>query len=140
MSCELEPAFLLSAADNLVKIWNPFTGQFIRDLAGHTKGLSDIAWSSDGVHLASASDDTTVRIWDVDSVGVATLLSRFGLSIYDTTKGLTSKHLKGHSSWVFCLNYNTAGTWLVSGACDGDIRVWDVAKGRSIRFYGKVPV
>lgn len=56
------------AADNAVKIWSPFTGQLIRNLNGHTKGLSDVAWSSDSVYLASASDDTTIRIWDVDSV------------------------------------------------------------------------
>ena len=52
----------------MVKIWSPFTGELIRNLNGHTKGLSDIAWSADSVYLASASDDHTIRIWDVDSV------------------------------------------------------------------------
>jgi COMPASS component SWD3 len=55
-------------ADNVVKIWNPFTGVLVRNLSGHTAGNSDIAWSPDGVFLASASDDTSIRIWDVDSV------------------------------------------------------------------------
>ena len=59
---------LTPANDRVVKIWSPFTGELIRNLNGHTKGLSDIAWSSDSVYLASASDDHTVRIWDVDSV------------------------------------------------------------------------
>lgn len=57
-----------TANDKAVKIWSPFTGELIRNLNGHTKGLSDIAWSADSVYLASASDDHTVRIWDVDSV------------------------------------------------------------------------
>jgi len=56
------------AADNVAKIWSPFTGELIRNLTGHTKGLSDIAWSPDSVYLATASDDHTIRIWDVDSV------------------------------------------------------------------------
>ena len=56
------------ANDRVVKIWSPFTGELIRNLNGHTKGLSDIAWSADSVYLASASDDHTIRIWDVDSV------------------------------------------------------------------------
>lgn len=60
----------VTANDRVVKIWSPFTGELIRNLNGHTKGLSDIAWSSDSVYLASASDDHTVRIWDVDSVSV----------------------------------------------------------------------
>lgn len=57
-----------AAADNVIKIWSPFTGELIRNLNGHTKGLSDIAWSTDGTYLASASDDATIRIWNVDTV------------------------------------------------------------------------
>lgn len=56
------------AADNVAKIWSPFSGELIRSLNGHTKGLSDISWSPDSVYLATASDDHTIRIWDVDSV------------------------------------------------------------------------
>lgn len=59
-----------AANDKVVKIWSPFTGELIRNLNGHTKGLSDIAWSADSVYLASASDDHTVRVWDVDSVRI----------------------------------------------------------------------
>src|ERR1700677_3562507 len=44
-------------------------------------------------------------------------------------KGLTSKVLKGHTSYVFCVNYNTEGTQLVSGGCDGDIKIWNAGKG-----------
>ena len=59
---------IVLGAENVIKIWNPFTGELIRDLGGHTAGLSDISWSNDSVFLASASDDTTVRIWEVDTV------------------------------------------------------------------------
>lgn len=60
--------FSPSGAEKMVKIWSPETGDFLRNLTGHTQGLSDISWSSDSVYLASASDDTTIRIWDVESV------------------------------------------------------------------------
>ena len=60
--------FASQAADNVAKIWSPFSGELIRNLNGHTKGLSDISWSPDSVYLATASDDHTIRIWDVDSV------------------------------------------------------------------------
>lgn len=59
--------------DNVVKIWSPTTGELIRNLTGHSKGISDIAWTSDSVYLASASDDQTIRIWDVDSVKTMSL-------------------------------------------------------------------
>jgi hypothetical protein len=52
----------------MIKIWSAYDGQIVRTLEGHTAGLSDIAWSSDSVFLASASDDTTIRIWNVDLV------------------------------------------------------------------------
>ena len=65
---------LLAGAENVVKIWSPETGEFLRDLTGHTQGLSDIAWSSKSVYLASASDDTTIRIWNVQTVGTSTIL------------------------------------------------------------------
>ncbi|KAF5381431.1 hypothetical protein D9757_009059 [Collybiopsis confluens] len=55
-------------AENIVKLWSPFTGELIRNLSGHTAGLSDLSWTSDSVYLASASDDTTIRIWEVDTV------------------------------------------------------------------------
>jgi len=117
------------AADNVVKIWSPLTGELIRNLSGHTKGLSDISWSSDGTYLASASDDTSIRIWNVESVrlslhpGIAHGNDRWA------PQGVTTKHLRGHTSFVFCLNCNTASTLLVSGGCEGDVRIWNVARG-----------
>lgn len=57
-------------AEKLVKIWSPETGLFLRNLIGHTAGLSDLSWTHDSVFLASASDDTMIRIWDVESVGI----------------------------------------------------------------------
>ena len=72
-----QPLFLFTGAEKVVKIWSPETGEFLRDLTGHTQGLSDIAWSSNSVYLASASDDTTIRIWNVQTVGNLRLSSIF---------------------------------------------------------------
>jgi WD40 repeat protein len=44
-------------------------------------------------------------------------------------KGVTSRVLKGHTSYVFCINYNTEGTQLVSGGCEGDVKIWNATKG-----------
>ena len=51
----------------MIKVWSPFTGELIRNLSGHTKGLSDISWLSNRTYLASASDDTNTRIWNVET-------------------------------------------------------------------------
>jgi WD40 repeat protein len=33
-------------------------------LEGHTKAVSSVAWDSDGITLATAGDDRTIRLWD----------------------------------------------------------------------------
>jgi WD40 repeat protein len=44
-------------------------------------------------------------------------------------QGITVKVLKGHTNYVFCLNYNPAGSLLASGGFDESVRIWDVARG-----------
>ena len=57
------------AADKTIKLWDVEQGELIRTLEGHTEGISDIAWSHNGEYLASASDDKTIGIWSIESVG-----------------------------------------------------------------------
>ena len=45
------------------RIWSA-EGQLLHELVGHKKPITDIAFSSDGQRLATASDDETARIWD----------------------------------------------------------------------------
>ncbi len=52
---------------------------------------------------------------------------------FTRTQGTLQKTLKGHTKWVFCLNYNLASNLLVSGGCDGDVRIWNVARGTCSR-------
>lgn len=35
---------------------------------GHSKGVSDVAWSPDSTLLASASDDCSVIVWSMETV------------------------------------------------------------------------
>ena len=51
--------------DKTVRLWNPRTGKLLHELRGHEGWVKALAFSHDGCYLASASDDDTVRVWDV---------------------------------------------------------------------------
>ncbi|KAG8034303.1 hypothetical protein G9C98_007379 [Cotesia typhae] len=101
-------------------------------LAGHTKAvssvkfspngewlassfrISDVAWSSDSRLLVSASDDKTLKIWELSSAKCL-------------------KTLKGHSNYVFCCNFNPQSNLIVSGSFDESVRIWDVRTGKCLK-------
>ncbi|KAJ1675751.1 WD repeat-containing protein 5 [Spiromyces aspiralis] len=106
--------FSPDAADKTIKIWDAYTGKFIKTLEGHMGGLSDVAWSTDSQYLASASDDKTIKIWNRET-------------------GRCLKTLRGHTNYVFCVNYNPNSNLLVSGSFDETVRIWDINKGKCIK-------
>jgi WD40 repeat protein len=50
-------------ADNTIKIWNPRAGELLATLVGHTSHIPSVTFNPDGLSLASASNDGTLRIW-----------------------------------------------------------------------------
>ncbi|MFC5180435.1 WD40 repeat domain-containing serine/threonine protein kinase [Actinomadura harenae] len=81
-----------------------------KTLAGHKQGVHRVAFSPDGRHLASGSDDMLVLIWDIAA-------------------GHPVQTLRGHTSGVLGLAYAPDGRTVASSALDGTVRIWDVASG-----------
>jgi WD40 repeat protein len=55
---------LISYNDKFVVLWDIETGQEILSLEGHRGVVRNVAISRDGRHIASASDDGIVILWD----------------------------------------------------------------------------
>ena len=89
-------------------------GALVRILAGHTHYVSSVAWSPDGMQLASGSGDKTVRIWRV-------------------ADGALVRTLEGHTSYVLSVAWSPDGTQLASGSGDKTVRIWRVADGALVR-------
>lgn len=81
-------------------------------LEGHSRSVNALAALPNG-HLASASSDRTVRVWD-------------------TTRGVCVKTMFGHSKMVNDVVVLRDGN-LASGSQDNTIRVWNSSNGACIR-------
>jgi WD40 repeat protein len=82
-------------------------------LDGHTNAVQHVAFSPNSKSLVSASEDATIRVWDLDS---------------RQTKAI----LRGHTAKVTSVAYSRDGTRLVSASEDKTVRIWDLESGQTI--------
>ena len=59
--------FASASFDKKVKLWNGYSGEFLKTLTGHVGAVYQVAWSSDGRYLVSASKDSTAKLWTIPS-------------------------------------------------------------------------
>ena len=132
------------------------------DSGGHMAKINDIFFTHDGKTLISASDDKTVRVWDIASGKTTRILrgqigpGREGkihaaalspdnrwlavggwfnddsIRLIDLPSGQVVRLFKGHRNVISALAFSTDGRYLVSGSGDNTARIWDVASGQSV--------
>ncbi|KAF9267129.1 nuclear distribution protein PAC1 [Marasmius fiardii PR-910] len=87
--------------------WVPKQGASPRHtLAGHRSPITSVAFHPVFSMLATASEDTTIKIWDWET-------------------GEFERTLTGHTRDVKCLDFHPKGTFLVSASSDLTIRLWE---------------
>jgi WD40 repeat protein/serine/threonine protein kinase len=79
----------------------------------HTDWVFSAAYSPDGTHIVSASQDKTARIWDADT-------------------GATLAVLAGHGAKMRSAAYSPDGTRVVTASKDRTARIWDAATGKPL--------
>jgi len=88
-------------------ILDGITGGQSARLSGHTKHVGSLAFTPDGISLASGSWDKTIKLWDMQTGGIA-------------------KSFCGHTDWVNSISISADGMIIASGSTDKTIRLWDI--------------
>ena len=78
-------------------------------LGGHSRWVSEVAWSPDGHHILTGSEDGAARIWDATTA--------------DNTLTLT------HTSYVTAVAWSPDGHHILTGSGDRTARIWDATTG-----------
>ncbi|MEP7287301.1 MAG: WD40 repeat domain-containing protein [Chloroflexota bacterium] len=95
--------------DSSIQIWDTTTNnpskQLVKTLEGHSGGVVTVAWKPASKILASSSQDTTIRIWDIET----------GLTLYTLTE---------HKYPIASVKWSPDGNFLASADDDGRIIIW----------------
>ncbi|WP_365973093.1 AAA-like domain-containing protein [Moorena sp. SIO4G3] len=85
-------------------------------LRRHQGWANSVSFSRDGKTLAVASDDNTVRVWDLEGNQLALF--------------------KGHQSSVYSVSFSPDGKTLATASYDQTVRVWDLEGNQLALFKG----
>lgn len=100
--------------DKTIMLWNTYgecENYYL--LRGHQNAVLDLHWNSEETHIISCSADKTIQIWDVAT-------------------GTRAKKYSGHVAAVNSVCPARKGNFIVSGADDGTIRLWDTRQKTSV--------
>jgi WD40 repeat protein len=138
--------------DRTIRLWDPATGSQSRKIpTRHLKGVWHLEFSSDGVRLASGSDN--VMLWDVETGHLLCEIQAPGARnlalspdgerlacggsvevwVCDATAPSGLRVLAGHAAPVRAVALSQNGMTLASGDADGFVKLWDGAAGTDPR-------
>ncbi|KAF9193349.1 hypothetical protein BGZ51_003623 [Haplosporangium sp. Z 767] len=107
------PRIVVSASgDKTIKIWSFETGDCLRTLEGHIRGIACIQF--EGNLVISGSSDKSIKIWDI-------------------SRGECVKTLVGHEGLVRTLQFS--GGRIISGGYDETLKVWDQESGKLLADF-----
>lgn len=147
-------------------IWEVETGKLLKRFTPHEGGCVAVAFTPEGMQLATSGMDKTIRLWDLRSWGLKkefrlrgfALLMRFtpdgkrlfcstqklgwggmdvpALEVWDVEAGRQILTLTGHQDLHGELNISADGKQLLSSGFDGTVRQWQVFPWEESEYPG----
>ncbi|KAI8910079.1 WD40-repeat-containing domain protein [Entophlyctis helioformis] len=112
---------IFSGSGSHVSIWCKKSGQFLMQTTGHTGSVTGL--HVHGRFLLTCSEDKTAIVWTVGRQPASSAIA----SGVDLSVQLS---LGGHREGIRCLT--SRGKYLVTGAYDQTLRVWDMETGHCL--------
>ncbi len=141
---------LAAAVSGALKAWANI--RLLHVLKGHGNLVNSAAFSPDGSHIVTGSNDKTARIWDAKTGALRAMLTGHGnvvnsaafspdgshivtgsgdktARIWDAETGALRATLKGHWGSVNSAAFSPDGSHIVTASGDKTARIWDAETG-----------
>jgi len=104
---------IFTSNDYSFKIWSFLSEKICLKIDGHNDNISSLEESPDGKKIITASEDNTLKVWDIS--------------------GKLLHTLKGHFAGIKTVAITPNSNLIISGSEDYNIRIWDIETGRLLK-------
>ncbi|ELR48647.1 POC1 centriolar protein-like protein B [Bos mutus] len=131
------------------------------EFKAHTAPVRSVDFSADGQFLASASEDKSIKVWNMyrqrflyslyrhthwvrcakfanfvafnpNGTCIASAGSDHTVKIWDIRVNKLLQHYQVHSGGVNCVSFHPSGNYLITASSDGTLKILDLLEGRLI--------
>ena len=99
--------------DGVIAIWDPDTGELIRELKKHNKSVLSLAFTPDGSKLVTGSVNSQAFVWDVAT-------------------GELLWSLEGHGGGIYAVDCSPNGKLIATASVDKVLQLWDASTGQRV--------
>ncbi len=162
-------ALVTASRDKTAKVWDLANKESLLTFPDHQNIVNNVAMTPDGVFGLSAGEDGSIRIWqatdkakaigkatksmtghgkavfrlasyaDMKNPLVASCSADMTVRLWNPVAGTALKTLSGHTDWVYAVALSKDGTLVAGGAANGEVRIWDTAKGNPVSSFNATP-
>lgn len=144
-------------SENLVRTIERQVYREVRRFEGHSDAVTSVAFSPDGRHILSGSQDCTARLWEVatgkelrrfehpgpvrsvafspDGRKALTAGGDDWVRLWDVSTGRELRRFEGEQCEMTCAAFSPDGRRILSGGCCGALRMWETGSGKHLRDF-----